>query len=224
MRKHGLFDLPGICSPHALYTDADVIFPNPLTVNDMHALKSFMIQRDRMPNNGKEKQKNIWKALKDRRDKKEPPIIMYDRESVVHDTNPTNTGVMLMDVPRFGNELTVNSLLRFRNEHPDPKRFQAFDQGWMNLYFSQNEERRAFGHLLPIHWNWKLYWTLEPSHFDDLKIVHVCVLNFVGKTNLMLHSSLTTVPIDCFLFCFVRSSTDPNRLRVRGRWLDAKRI
>ena len=44
--KHGLFDLPSICPRHVLYTDADALFVNPLTHNDMNALKSFMVNRE----------------------------------------------------------------------------------------------------------------------------------------------------------------------------------
>jgi hypothetical protein len=63
-------------------------------------------------------------------------------------------------------------MIRFRDEHPDPAAFTAFDQGWLNLYFEQKDKMRSGRHFLPLYWNWKLYWRLEPSLFDDLKIVH----------------------------------------------------
>ena len=85
-------------------------------------------------------------------------------------TRPKNTGVMLIDVPRFQRE--IPSLVSFRNNHPEQTIFRAFDQDWLNLYFSQTRQHELGRHMLPLYWNWKLYWRLEPAHFTDLKIVH----------------------------------------------------
>lgn len=73
-----------------------------------------------------------------------------------------------MDVPRFAKELPA--MIRFRNEHPDQTVFSAFDQAWLNLYFKKQPNGR---HMLPLYWNWTLYWQLEPvSSWSDVKIVH----------------------------------------------------
>jgi hypothetical protein len=51
--------------------------------------------------------------------------------------------------------------------------FGGSDQEWLNSYF---ESREALGQqlrtLLPINFNWKAYWMLNPSTWYDLKIIH----------------------------------------------------
>jgi len=135
-------DLPNICPRHVLYTDSDVMFTNKITHKDMDMLKSLI------PPSGK-------------------PYVLYGHEHVISH-KPQNTGIVLMDIPKF--EKAWPEFLQFRRDVKGG--VPSFDQGWFNLYHSKNktyQERRA---LLPVYWNWKVYWKLEPSSFSDLKIVH----------------------------------------------------
>lgn len=166
VEQHRLFDLPGICPRHVLYTDADSLFVNPVGHADMDALKAYMVHR-KYPQAASSFWSGIWARFWSG---VEPPFVMYGREKKLDSTKPKNTGVMLMDVPRFQQELPA--MINFRNEHIDQTVFTAFDQDWFNLYFQQNSRVRSGRHLLPLYWNWKLYWRLEPSVFTDIKIVH----------------------------------------------------
>mmetsp|Transcript_8867 Transcript_8867/g.18565 ORF Transcript_8867/g.18565 Transcript_8867/m.18565 type:complete len:170 (-) Transcript_8867:2313-2822(-) len=91
--------------------------------------------------------------------------VMYGREfqkkAHIH-----NTGVMLMDVDKFENELP--EIVKLLGSKGKPN---GFDQGLLNNYFSLagNELKRT---LLPIYYNWKAYWKVEPSAFHEVKIVH----------------------------------------------------
>ena len=164
VEKHGLFDLPDICPQHILYTDADSLFVNPVSHADMDALKAYMVHRKLPP---WQHSPEIRKLEKETRS--EPPFIMYGRESTLTPARSENTGVMLMDVQRFGQELP--SIIRFRNEHTEQSIFTVFDQSMLNYYFDQDKIQWG-RHLLPLYWNWKLYWKLESSTFRDLKLVH----------------------------------------------------
>ena len=145
VKKYKLFDLPNICPRHILYTDSDVMFVNKITHQDMDILKSYI------PPTGK-------------------PYIMYWRETQIHERTPYNTGIMLIDVPRFASNL--KGFLKWRNSYPNQADFTAFDQDWFNKYFEQSPEKLEERTLLPLYWNWKVYWTLEPSVFSDIKVVH----------------------------------------------------
>ena len=81
---------------------------------------------------------------------------------------PLNTGVMIIDVPRFQKELPA--MLRFRNESAGP--FPAFDQGLINAYFEQSRNVEQGRAMLPIEWNWKVYWPTPPDMLGKIKIVH----------------------------------------------------
>ena len=165
IEQHKLFDLPGICPHHVLYTDADCLFVNPVEHADMDALKAYMVHRKSPPT------ESWWKAFWSRFWLGgAPPFVMYGRESKLNTMQPSNTGVMLIDVARFQKELPA--IIQFRNEYPDQTVFTSFDQVWLNLYFEQNRRLGSGRHMLPLYWNWKLYWRLEPSCFSDLKIVH----------------------------------------------------
>lgn len=165
IENHRLFDLPNICQRHILYTDADTLFVNPVSHIDMDALKSYMLDRKSPSSPVPWWWQRLWMRYS-----YEPPIVMYGREHGIGNKEPKNTGVMLMDAPRFQNELPA--MVKFRNEHDNPLLFTAFDQNWLNMYFRQNARRLAGFHLLPLYWNWKIYWSLEPSAFPDLKVVH----------------------------------------------------
>lgn len=181
VEKHRLFDLPDICPHHILYTDADSLFVNPVSHADMDALKAYMVHRKLPPWQSpgirqlkkkirywKERWSAVWKSLGVGL-WSEPPFIMYGREGQITPAKSANTGVILMDVQRFGQELP--SIIRFRNEHAKQSIFKASDQSVLNYYFDQDKMRWG-RHLLPLYWNWKLYWKLEPSTFRDLKLVH----------------------------------------------------
>jgi hypothetical protein len=135
-----LFDIPGVCPRSVLYTDADVIFMNDITIEDMIGLKSFL---------------------------NEDVMLLYGREAGKLDERPANSGVMLMDVIAFGDEWP-----QILNWATDKEGFIAYDQGLLNDYFSQNKETDKKRAMLPIHWNWKSYWRLEPSVWSDIKILH----------------------------------------------------
>jgi hypothetical protein len=141
--KHHLFDLPGVCDRHVLYTDADVIFSNKIEVPELAYLKSLL------PQDG--------------------PFIMYGRQLSLGAT-PENTGVILFDAYRLEEEF--ESILQFGRNDPLKIVKGAFDQTWLDGYFVENPEHRHKITLLPIHWNWKTYWNLEPSSAKDIRIIH----------------------------------------------------
>ena len=91
-------------------------------------------------------------------------IVSYGREfSKVSST--ANTGIMLIDVQKFGD--IVPGMIKFLEEKGP---FGAFDQGLVNAYFTEKKLKR---HVLNIYYNWKAYWKVEPSNFDQVKIVHL---------------------------------------------------
>lgn len=149
IRDRKLFDLDGVCTQHVLFTDADVLFPNPITYQDVEDLKSVM-----------------W-----RRDPSQRPALMYGRERSVRGKKPKNTGVVVIDVPYF--ETLIPQMIQFRTDRGD-LHFDGFDQRWMEHFFL-GHDRHEFRHLvqlLPLYWNWKLYWRLRPIRFSDLKVIH----------------------------------------------------
>lgn len=169
IQQHRLFDLPSssanICPPpHVLYTDADILFVNPITHADMASLKSYLVQR---------RGNWQWPFLFS---PPPPPMVLYGREWHMHERKPLNTGVMLMDALRFGRELPA--MIRFRTSHAGSLHFYAFDQGWLNHYFAQSAATEWKRHMLPLQWNWKLYWQLASSTstssmvYSNLKVVH----------------------------------------------------
>lgn len=80
IERHRLFDRPGICPRHVLYTDADAMFVNRITLSEIDELKRRYLPENRST------------------------ILSFGRESWTTHTEPANTGVMLMDVPRFKQE------------------------------------------------------------------------------------------------------------------------
>ena len=89
----------------------------------------------------------------------------YGAESSRHDREPTNTGVMFIDVPQF--RLQWPSILEFGRAHRFD--FPAFDQGWLNAYFRQPFVQRGRT-MLPLEWNWKVYWGGRIGH--PARIIH----------------------------------------------------
>jgi hypothetical protein len=77
-----------------------------------------------------------------------------------------NAGVMVMNVERFEQELP-KMLQQARDEEVYPN-----DQDLMNNYHEANDALNEKFQLLPMHYNWKAYWGLEPSAFSQVKILH----------------------------------------------------
>ncbi len=90
-------------------------------------------------------------------------VVSYGREASKK-PEIANTGVMFLDLEKFG-ALVPKIFHHLVEKGP----FGALDQGLINNYLTVNEEKR---YLLPIHYNWKVYWKLEPSNFEDVKILH----------------------------------------------------
>lgn len=143
-KEHKLFDIPNVCKDHVLYTDVDVIFANQFTRDDVQTLiQSIGQQGAGMLSYGREFSKS-------------PEIL--------------NTGVMVMNVSHF--EQVLPRILETARE---AEKYPIHDQEMFNLYHESNEKEEAQGkfQLLPIYYNWKVYWGLEPSDFNQVKIVHL---------------------------------------------------
>lgn len=143
VEKHSLFSLPNVCQQYILYTDCDIVFSNQLSHCDLDILKTYLRE-------------------------KPDTYAMYGRQQNMNLRVPWNTGVMIIDVPRFQKELPA--MLRFRNESIGP--FPSFDQGLINAYFKQSRKVEQGRTMLPIEWNWKVYWPTPPDMLDKIKIVH----------------------------------------------------
>ena len=78
-----------------------------------------------------------------------------------------NTGVMVIHVERFEQELPF-ILQTGRDTVPYP----GNDQELLNLYKTANDTAKEKFQLLPMQYNWKAYWGLEPSDFSQIKVVH----------------------------------------------------
>ena len=71
-----------------------------------------------------------------------------------------------MNVERFEQELP-KMLQQARDEEVYPN-----DQQMLNNYREANDTLKERFQLLPMHYNWKAYWGLEPSAFSQVKILH----------------------------------------------------
>lgn len=145
IERHKLFEVPGICPDYILYTDTDSMFVNTISYEDTLSLRARL-------------------ELEPTR------IVSYGRQqSTVPNINTGvpggNTGVMIMHVPRFREEWP--SILAFAKSLSE---FPAHDQFLLNWYFQQKRPEQF--DMLPLHWNWKSYWKLEPSKWQDVKILH----------------------------------------------------
>ena len=136
IKEYNLLDMPNVCKDHVLYTDTDVVFTNPFTHKDVQTL-----------------QKLIGDGM-----------VLYGREYGKH-AHIQNTGVMLMNVNRFEQEIP-KILHSARNE----KEYPSHDQFMLNWY--KTGRTKDMFKLLPMHYNWKAYWGLEPSNFSEVKILH----------------------------------------------------
>ena len=138
VKEHSLFDIPNVCKHHVLYTDVDVIFANRITQQDVTNLSKLTGQA----------------------------IVSYGREYSKFG-HIFNTGVMVMNVERFEQELP-KMLQQARDEKVYPKH----DQKMINNYREANDALKEKFQQLPMHYNWKAYWGLEPSAFSQVKILH----------------------------------------------------
>jgi hypothetical protein len=78
-----------------------------------------------------------------------------------------NTGVMVINVERFEQELP-----KMLQQARDEKVYPGHDQQLINNYREANDALKEKFQLLPMHYNWKAYWGLEPSAFSQVKILH----------------------------------------------------
>jgi len=138
VRQHALIN-SNICKRHVLYTDVDVLFANTLRKKNVQELVDALSADD--------------------------AVIMYGRQ-FPKAPKITNTGVMLINIHKFGNEIP-----RMIENLEENGKTVALDQGLINRYFETNKHKLKRT-LLPIHYNWKAYWKLEPSTIDQVKIIH----------------------------------------------------
>lgn len=142
VKRHELMSLPLVCDRHALYTDSDIIFVNQLTHSDIQGLRELAGDSS-------------------------DAYVVYGRETNITGP-PFNTGVMMIDVPRFDTDWP--NILKFGITNGP---FSAHDQGWLNQYFQSSPARLKNRTMLSNHWNWKTYWQVLPSMWGQLKIVHL---------------------------------------------------
>mmetsp|Transcript_3802 Transcript_3802/g.5817 ORF Transcript_3802/g.5817 Transcript_3802/m.5817 type:complete len:435 (+) Transcript_3802:62-1366(+) len=145
IKEHRLFDMPNmnICKEHVLYTDVDVIFANKLTKANIKFLTNGLSSAGAVLSYGRE----------------------YGKAPVT-----SNTGVMVINVKKFAKE--IPGMIKLLDKKGN---FGAYDQGLIKAYFGSKKKwfkRKLKRHVLPIHYNWKAYWKLEPSNFDQVKIIH----------------------------------------------------
>ena len=150
-----------------LYTDVDVLFVQPMTASA------------------------VWRALQPFSANAEAAVL-YSAEST-RDAVPRNTGVMFINIPRF--ERMWPELLTFGRSHNFS--FQAYDQGWINAFFAEKPEQRAYLNEL---WNWKVYWgggtAMRPPllvHFHGPKPGRAQFLDCLASRN---ESCLDSLPAD----------------------------
>lgn len=93
-------------------------------------------------------------------------VVSYGREGGKH-PHIHNTGVMVIDVAKFAD--IIPGMINYLKANGDQG---AFDQGLMNKYFRTHSATLGV-HLLTIHYNWKVYWKVEPSSFEQVKVVHL---------------------------------------------------
>lgn len=142
LQQHGLLNHnPEICDSHIFYTDADVLFVNDFTREDLHAVKHRMMQSNK--------------------------ILSYGRDFVIWRKRPVNTGVIVMDVQGFAREWP--KILDFASRQ---KVFPDHDQTLLYEYYADRKFHLSQVDVLPLYMHWKVYWRLDPSTMNDIKIVH----------------------------------------------------
>jgi hypothetical protein len=94
-------------------------------------------------------------------------IASYGRE-YSKNAEIVNTGVMVINVKRLDEEMPkIIEHARTAEEN-----YPGHDQEMLNFYREKNDHAYEEFSLLPMQYNWKAYWGLEPSTFSDLKIIH----------------------------------------------------
>mmetsp|Transcript_25527 Transcript_25527/g.39243 ORF Transcript_25527/g.39243 Transcript_25527/m.39243 type:complete len:444 (-) Transcript_25527:314-1645(-) len=78
-----------------------------------------------------------------------------------------NTGVMVIHVNRFEHELPL--ILQTAREQDS---YPGHDQQMLSIYKKTKARNLGKFQLLPIVYNWKVYWRLEPFDLSQVKIVH----------------------------------------------------
>eukprot|EP00594_Rhizosolenia_setigera_P011359 CAMPEP_0178978684 /NCGR_PEP_ID=MMETSP0789-20121207/25350_1 /TAXON_ID=3005 /ORGANISM="Rhizosolenia setigera, Strain CCMP 1694" /LENGTH=456 /DNA_ID=CAMNT_0020668559 /DNA_START=42 /DNA_END=1412 /DNA_ORIENTATION=+ len=146
VKEHKLLDMPGVCQRHVFYTDADVIFANPLLESDILMLKQ-------------------------RLEASEEAILSYGREGGMHPHN-INTGVMMIDLKKFEEELPL-IFDHGRNMESPPEHDQELLNHYFFGDVAGGLGNPKLD-LLPIGYNWKPYWHVgNASGFEkNVKIVH----------------------------------------------------
>ena len=94
-------------------------------------------------------------------------FLMYGQDFLINRPKPSNTGVMLMDAEGFAREWP--SILDWGEKQ---KKFPEHDQLWLNRYYADPRRWKRQNELLPTHYNWKVYWQLEPNRLEDVQNVH----------------------------------------------------
>jgi hypothetical protein len=116
---------PDVCGDNILYTDSDVLFLHPLrAINLLHLVASSSSA---------------------------PVVYGADRNQAA--TGPQNTGVMLINLPRFRS--LFPKLLAYGQGRNFS--FEAYDQGWLNAFFEAEMPAGTRG-MMNARWNWKVYW------------------------------------------------------------------
>ena len=78
-----------------------------------------------------------------------------------------NTGVMVMNVKRLDYEMPkIIEYAKSQDTYP------RHDQKMLNGYREMNDQAHEMFNLLPMQYNWKAYWGLEPSSLSEVKILH----------------------------------------------------
>lgn len=135
-----LFNLPGVCGRHVLYTDSDILFVNKISQSDVAHLRNVLSSSD-------------------------DHFIMYGPERNINDPF-SNVGVLALDVPKFKQIWpTMRQFASNRAGYPQD------DQDWINTFIEETNRTHTRAYLPPL-WNWKLYWSIEPYFWQDVKIIH----------------------------------------------------
>lgn len=93
-------------------------------------------------------------------------ITAYGSEFKFLSDHSVNTGVMIMNVDRFGSEWP--KILKFAQ---DQNEFPGHDQILLNAYFAQEDNKdKVVG--LPTFWSHKTYWPADIGLWHEIKVLH----------------------------------------------------
>ena len=94
-------------------------------------------------------------------------IAMYGREFSKGE-QILNTGLMVMNVEAMNVEFP-----KMLHQAKSGENFPRHDQELLNYYQEAYDPVKVKFRPLPMHYNWKVYWGLEPSSFSQVKIIHL---------------------------------------------------